>query len=251
MLLGENPKIITTKSMIQLAEMDIKLGRAHDNLSVPSLVELIINRKEGILSSTGALYIKTGRFTGKSTDDKYNVHDEVTHSIVDCGKANHPISEENFDKIFHRMKSHVEDKEFFIFDGFVGADPENRLPIRVINNRAWHNLFARQLFIRATQEEHENFKPQFTMLSCDDFAAVPGEVGTRTETFIIINFKKKLVLIGSTSYAGEIKKAMFRSEEHTSELQSLTNLVCRLLLEKKNYSSTVGPRTAQAGDTAH
>jgi len=237
MLLGENPKIITTKSMIQLAEMDIKLGRAHDNLSVPSLVELIINRKDGILSSTGALSVKTGRFTGRSPDDKYIVDDEVTHSIVDWGKANHPISEENFDKIFHRMKSHVEDKEFFIFDGFVGADPENRLPIRVINNRAWHNLFARQLFIRATQEEHENFKPQFTMLSCDDFAAVPGEVGTRTETFIIINFKKKLVLIGSTSYAGEIKKAMF----------SIMNFV---LPRKDIFPMHCSANVGKAGDTA-
>src|SRR5213594_2857648 len=237
MLLGENPKIITTKSMIQLAEMDIKLGRAHDNLSVPSLVELIINRKEGILSSTGALSVKTGRFTGRSPDDKYIVDDEVTHSIVDWGKVNHPISEENFDKIFHRMKSHVEDKEFFIFDGFVGADPENRLPIRVINNRAWHNLFARQLFIRPTQEEHENFKPQFTMLSCDDFAAVPGEVGTRTETFIIINFKKKLVLIGSTSYAGEIKKAMFSIMNFVMPRKDIFPMHC---------SANIGP----ADDTA-
>jgi phosphoenolpyruvate carboxykinase (ATP) len=209
MLLGDNPKIITTKSMIQLAEMDIKLGRVHHNLSVPSLVELIINRKEGVLSSTGALSVKTGKFTGRSPDDKFIVDDEVTRGAVDWGKVNHPISEENFDKIFRRMKSHVEEKEFFIFDGFVGADSENRLPIRVINNRAWHNLFARQLFIRPTKEELENFKPEFTLLSCDDFAAIPEEVGTRTETFIIINFKKKLVLIGSTSYAGEIKKAMF------------------------------------------
>ncbi|MGI0039943.1 MAG: phosphoenolpyruvate carboxykinase (ATP), partial [Nitrososphaera sp.] len=152
MLLGDNPKIITTKSMIQLAEMDIKLGRVHHNLSVPSLVELIINRKEGVLSSTGALSVKTGKFTGRSPDDKFIVDDEVTHGAVDWGKVNHPISEENFDKIFRRMKSHVEEKEFFIFDGFVGANPENRLPIRVINNRAWHNLFARQLFIRPTQE---------------------------------------------------------------------------------------------------
>jgi phosphoenolpyruvate carboxykinase (ATP) len=209
MLLGDNPKIITTKSMIELAEMDIKLGRVHHNLSVPSLVELIINRKEGILSSTGALSVKTGKFTGRSPDDKYIVDDEVTHNFVDWGKVNHAISEENFDKIFRRMKSHVEDREFFIFDGFVGADPESRVPIRVINNRAWHSLFARQLFIRPTQEELENFRPEFTLLSCDDFAAIPEEVGTRTETFIIINFKKKLVLIGSTSYAGEIKKAMF------------------------------------------
>ncbi|HXV45936.1 MAG TPA: phosphoenolpyruvate carboxykinase (ATP), partial [Nitrososphaera sp.] len=209
MLLGDNPKIITTKSMIQLAEMDIKLGRVHHNLSVPSLVELIINRKEGVLSTTGALSVKTGKFTGRSPDDKYIVDDEVTHGIVDWGKVNHAISEENFEKIFRRMKSHIEDREFFIFDGFVGADPQNRLPIRVINNRAWHSLFARQLFIRPTQEELEDFKPEFTLLSCDDFAAIPEEVGTLTETFIIINFKKKIVLIGSTSYAGEIKKAMF------------------------------------------
>src|SRR5919198_1046485 len=209
MLVENNPKIITTKFLIQLAEMDIKLGRVYNNPSVPSLVEIIINRNEGILSSTGALSVKTGRFTGRSPDDKFIVDDEITHNIVDWGKVNHPISEENFDKIFRRMKSHIEDRKFFIFDGFVGADPENRLPIRVINNRAWHNLFARQLFIRPTQEELENFKPEFTLLSCDDFAAIPAEVGTRTETFIIINFKKKLVLIGSTSYAGEIKKAMF------------------------------------------
>ena len=209
MLLGDNPKIITTKLNIEVAGMDIKLGKVHQSLSVPSLVESIINRNEGILSSTGALSVKTGKFTGRSPDDKYVVDDEVTHNVIDWGKVNHPISEENFDRIFRKMKSHIEDREFFIFDGFVGADPENRLPIRVINNRAWHNLFARQLFIRPTHEELENFKPEFTLLSCDDFAAIPEEVGTRTETFIIINFKKKLVLIGSTSYAGEIKKAMF------------------------------------------
>ena len=237
MLIGDNPKIITTKFMVQLAEMDIRLGRVHHNLSVPSLVELIINRKEGVLSSTGALSVKTGKFTGRSPDDKFIVDDEVTHSAVDWGKVNHQISEENFEKIFRRMKSHVEDKEFFIFDGFVGADSDNRLPIRVINNRAWHNLFARQLFIRPDQEELENFKPEFTLLSCDDFAAIPEEVGTRTETFIIINFKKKLVLIGSTSYAGEIKKAMF----------SIMNFV----LPRKNvFPMHCSANVGKGGDTA-
>ncbi|HKH85174.1 MAG TPA: phosphoenolpyruvate carboxykinase (ATP), partial [Nitrososphaera sp.] len=195
--------------MIQLAEMDIKLGKAYSNLSVPSLVEVTIKRKEGILSSTGALSVKTGKFTGRSPDDRYIVDDEVTHNIIHWGKVNHPIPEEKFEKIFRMMKKHVEDKEFFVFDGFVGADPENRLPIRIVNNRAWHNLFARQLFIRPTLEELEIHVPEFTLLSCDDFAATPEEMGTRTETFIIINFKKKMVLIGSTSYAGEIKKAMF------------------------------------------
>jgi phosphoenolpyruvate carboxykinase (ATP) len=195
--------------MILFAEMDIKLGSVHRNLSVPSLVEQIISRREGVLSSSGALSVKTGKFTGRSPDDKFIVDDEITHNSVDWGKVNHPISEEDFDKIFHEMKRHVEDKEFFIFDGFVGADPKNRLPIKIINNRAWHNLFAQQLFIRPSPDELESHKPEFTLLSCDDFAAIPGKVGTRTETFIIINFKKKLVLIGSTSYAGEIKKALF------------------------------------------
>ncbi len=237
MLVGDNPKIITAKPMTQLAEMDIKLGRIHRNLSVPSLVEQIIARKEGILSSTGALSVKTGKFTGRSPDDKYIVDDEVTHNSVNWGKVNHPISEENFEKIFRRMRKHVEDKEFFIFDGFVGADSDHRLPIRVINNRAWHNLFARQLFIRPTPEELEDYKPEFTLISCDDFAAIPEEEGTRTETFIIINFKKKIVLIGSTSYAGEIKKAMF----------SIMNF---LLPRKGVFPMHCSANVGKVGDTA-
>ena len=223
--------------MIQFAEMDFKLGRAHRNLSVPLLVEIIIKRKEGILSSTGALSVNTGKFTGRSPDDKYIVRDEVTKETVDWGKVNHPISKESFEKIFDRMKKHIEDKELFIFDGFVGADPENRLPIRIINNRAWHNLFARELFIRPTAEESENLKPQFTLLSCDDFVADPKEMGTRTETFIIINFKKKLILIGSTSYAGEIKKAIF----------SIMNF---MLPEKGVFPMHCSANVGRNGDTA-
>ncbi|MDQ3835361.1 MAG: phosphoenolpyruvate carboxykinase (ATP), partial [Thermoproteota archaeon] len=126
--------------MIELAEMDIPFGKVYPNLSVPSLVEVIIRRKEGILSSTGALSVKTGKFTGRSPDDRYIVDDKETHSAIDWGKVNHPISEEGFEKIFRAMKKHLEDKEVFIFDGFVGADPESRLAVRIINNRAWHNL---------------------------------------------------------------------------------------------------------------
>ena len=223
--------------MIQLSEMDITFGKAYHNLSVPSLVEVTIKRKEGMLSSTGALSVKTGKFTGRSPDDRYIVDDEETHNTIDWGKVNHPISEENFEKIFRMMKKHIEDKELFIFDGFVGADPENRLPIRIINNRAWHNLFARQLFIRPQPGELEMYPPEFTLLSCDDFAANPREMGTRTETFIIINFKKKLVLIGSTSYAGEIKKAMF----------SIMNYI---LPKKGVFPMHCSANVGLAGDTA-
>ncbi len=195
--------------MIELATLDIKLANAHMNLSVPALVELTLQSKEGVLSSSGSLSVRTGKFTGRSPDDKFLVDDGVTHSAIDWGKVNRPISEENFDKIYHRMKKHIEDKELFVFDGYVGADPDNRLSIRVINNRAWHNLFARQIFIRPSASELASFQPEFTLISCDDFAAFPASEGTRTETFIIVNFSRKIVLIGSTSYAGEIKKAMF------------------------------------------
>ena len=197
------------RSMMELEALDIKLVNAHNNLSVPTLVEMILERNEGVLSSTGSLSVKTGKFTGRSPDDKYVVDDEITHGAVDWGKVNKPISEENFDRIFRRMKKHIEEKEMFIFDGFVGAEPDNRLPIRVINNRAWHNLFAKQIFIRLTPNELLVNKPEFTLISCDDFAANLATDGTRTETFIIINFKQRIVLIGSTSYAGEIKKALF------------------------------------------
>ncbi|HZD83591.1 MAG TPA: phosphoenolpyruvate carboxykinase (ATP) [Nitrososphaeraceae archaeon] len=208
-LMNDNPKIITTKCLMQLEEMDIRLGRIHRNLSVPSLIEVAIHRKEGNLSSTGALSVKTGKFTGRSPDDRYIVDDSVTHNIIEWGKVNHPISEEKFENIFGRMKKYVEGKAFFIFDGFVGADPEIKLPIRVITDKAWHGLFATQIFIRPTLAELKNHKPEFTLLSVNDFGAMPELEGTRTETFIIINFKKKIVLIGATSYAGEIKKAMF------------------------------------------
>ena len=209
MPMNDDSKIIKTKCLMQLEKIDIRLGKIHHNLSVPSMIETAIHRKEGILSSTGALCVKTGKFTGRSPDDRYIVDDDTTHNIIDWGKTNNPISEEKFEEIYCRMKKSIEGKQFFIFDGFVGADPETRLSVRGITDKAWHSLFATQIFIRPTIEELGNFEPEFTLLSLNDFRAIPEIEGTRTETFIIINFKKKIILIGSTSYAGEIKKAMF------------------------------------------
>ncbi|MBV9176988.1 MAG: phosphoenolpyruvate carboxykinase (ATP) [Nitrososphaeraceae archaeon] len=207
--MNDNPRSITRKCMVQLEKMDIRLGKIHRNLSVPSLIEIAIHRKEGVFSLTGALSVKTGKFTGRSPDDRYIVDDNITHNSVDWGKINVPISQQKFEKIFRRMKKYVEGREFFVFDGYVGADIEIRLPIRVITDKAWHSFFATQIFIRPTMAELENFSPAFTLLSVNDFRAIPGVEGTRTETFIIISFGEKMVLIGSTSYAGEIKKAMF------------------------------------------
>ena len=128
---------------------------------------------------------------------------------MDWGKINHPLSEEKFQKIFNRMKKYISNRDCFVFDGFVGADPVVRLPIRVITDKAWHTLFATQIFIRPTANELKSFKPEYTLFSINEFASKPVLEVTRSETFIILNFNKKIVLIGATSYAGEIKKAMF------------------------------------------
>jgi len=208
--MSDNPQITTTtKCLMQLEEMDIRPGKIHRNLSVPELIEVAILRGEGELSSNGAISVKTGKFTGRSPEDRYIVDNDMTHNTVDWGKINHPLSEENFERIFARMKTFVGSREFFVYDGFVGADHEYRLPIRVITDKAWQNLFATQIFIRPTDNELIDHDPKFTLLSINDFGGSPEWDGTRSETFIIINFERKLVLIGATSYAGEIKKAMF------------------------------------------
>ena len=195
--------------ILELEKMNINFGKIERNLPIATLIEIAIQRNEGLLSNSGALSVKTGKFTGRSPDDKFIVDDEITHDIVDWGKVNHPIASEKFDNIFERMKQHVSGKDFFIFDGFVGADPESRLPIRVFTDNAWYNIFASQIFIRPKPEELDNHKPEFTLFFVNDFASLPEIDGTKSGTFIIINFSKKMVLIGYTSYAGEIKKAMF------------------------------------------
>ena len=207
--MNDNPTAVSGRRLSQLGELDIRPSKINRNLSVPQLIEIAIQKGEGTLSSSGGLSVKTGKFTGRSPDDRYLVNDETTHDKIDWGKINHPISPENFEKIFNRMKKHVQGKEFYVFDGFVGADPHSRLSIRVITDKAWHSLFANQIFIRPSEMELKNHDPQFTLLSVNDFGAMPETEGTRTETFIILNFTKGIILIGSTSYAGEIKKAMF------------------------------------------
>ena len=245
------------RCLMQLEKMDIRLGKLYRNLSVPLLIEIAIYRKEGNLSSTGALSVKTGKFTGRSPDDKYIVDDEYTHNSVHWGKVNHSISEENFEKIFTRMKKYIEGKELFIFDGFVGADNKTRLPIRVITDKAWHNLFATQIFIRPTSREIESHEPEFTLLSVNDFKAIPELEGTRTETFIIINFKKKIVLIGSTSYAGEIKKAMFSVMNYILPTKGIFPMHCSANVGKSGDSalffglSGTGKTTLSADQNRH
>ena len=206
----ENPKsTITSKFTTQLEDFGITPSTVHRNLPVAKLVEIAVQKNEGILTATGSLSVTTGKYTGRSPDDRYIVFDDETHENVDWGKVNHQFPPGKFDKIFEKMKNFVDGKDLFIFDGFVGADLENRLSIRVINDHAWQNLFARQLFVRPSATELESHEPEFTLMCINDFETIPEVDGTSSNVFILINLSKKLVLIGGTSYAGEMKKSMF------------------------------------------
>ena len=141
----------------------------YSNLSVAELVEYSINKKEAILSNTGSLSVHTGKFTGRSPDDRYIVQDNTTKKTVNWGKVNHPISEEHFNNIFDRMKKSVRNKELFLFNGFVGADEEARLPISVITDKAWQSIFANQIFIKPTEEELKKHRSKVFLFCLNDF----------------------------------------------------------------------------------
>ncbi len=224
---------ITGKFITQLKEQGITTNNIHRNLPVKLLVDIILEKNEGILTSNSSLSVRTGKYTGRSPDDRYIVDDSETRTNVDWGKVNHTFPEDKFDKLYEKMKKHIEGKEIFVFDGFVGADPDNRLPIRVITDHAWQNLFVRQLFIRPSEAELESHKPEFTLLALNDFKAIPEVDGTRSDAFIILNYTKKIVLIGATCYAGEIKKAMFSVMNYILPPRGVFPMHCSANIGKK------------------
>jgi phosphoenolpyruvate carboxykinase (ATP) len=232
--MSNSDKSAINSHQLQLRDMNIHIGDSHRNLPIASLIELAIERNEGILSNSGALAVKTGKFTGRSPDDRYIVDDENTHNLIDWGKVNHPLSADNFEGIFKRLSQHVSGKEFFIFDGFVGAETKNRLPIRVLTDTVWHTIFATQIFIRPSGSELQVHKPDFTLLSVNNFSAIPEIDGTKSGTFIIINFTKKMILIGSTSYAGEIKKAFFSVLNYLLPQKGIFPMHCSANIGKNN-----------------
>ena len=193
----------------QLVAFGVNPHSIHRNLTVEKLVEQSIETNEGMLTSTGSLSVKTGKYTGRSPQDRYIIYDDETHETIDWGDVNRQFPTEKFNSVFEKMKKHAEGKDLFVFDGFVGADKENRLAIRVINDHAWQNLFCRQLFVRPSNEELDTHDPDFTILCLNDFETIPEIDGTRTNIFILINLSKRIVLIGGTNYAGEMKKSMF------------------------------------------
>jgi phosphoenolpyruvate carboxykinase (ATP) len=185
------------------------LGPAHWNLTAPYLYEHAISRREGELGLGGAFVANTGRHTGRSPRDKYIVNEPGTKDTVWWGPINQPIDPARFDSLQQRMLAYLQGRELFVQDLYAGADPEYRLPVRVISPSAWHSLFARNMFIRPPAAELTGFRPAFTILHAPDFKAIPELDGIRSETFILVNFAAGFVLIGGTRYAGEIKKSVF------------------------------------------
>ncbi|MEH7238923.1 phosphoenolpyruvate carboxykinase (ATP) [Bacillus sp. JJ1562] len=197
------------------------------NLSVPILVEKVLARQEGILTSTGAVCATTGKYTGRSPEDKYIVEEASTKDRIDWGKVNKPISEAVFENLYTKVLSYLKEKdEIYVFNGYAGADKKVRMPIQVINEYAWHNLFSQQMFVRPTEADLKTHQPEFTVISAPNFKADPKIDGTRSETFIIISFEKRTVLIGGTEYAGEIKKSIFSVMNYVLPEQNILSMHC-------------------------
>ncbi len=185
-------------------------SNVHIQLSVPQLVEKILSRNEGKLTSTGAISVTTGKYTGRSPQDKFIVMEDSIKNKIDWGSLNQPISEDVFKNLYNKVVAYLKQKnEIFVFKGFAGADKKTQLPIQIINEYAWHNLFAHQLFILPNEEELLTHSPGFTVISAPNFKANPAVDGTKSETFIIISFDHRTILIGGTEYAGEMKKSIF------------------------------------------
>jgi len=185
-------------------------GAVHANLARPQLYEHALRRREVSLSEDGAIIAHTGQHTGRSPNDKYIVRDPMVERDIDWGKVNQPIAPEAFDA----LKSHViewyKGQELFVQDLYVGAEAAYRLPVRFITTNAWHALFVRNMFIRPTAEQlAQGHEPAFTVLHAPEFQAEPARDGTRSSTFIMLNFGQKMAMIGGTVYAGEMKKSIF------------------------------------------
>ncbi|MEO9512461.1 MAG: phosphoenolpyruvate carboxykinase (ATP) [Flavobacteriaceae bacterium] len=188
-------------------------GIAHDNikyqLSSQQLHEITIEKDMGKESSFGALAVNTGEFTGRSPMDRFIVKDDITKDKIWWGSVNIPFESEDFDKLYDKVIGYLNEKELFVRDCYACAAPEHRLNIRVVNEYPWSNMFAYNMFLRPTEEELTTFEPEWTIINAPGFMADAKLDGTRQHNFAILNFSRKIALIGGTGYTGEIKKGIF------------------------------------------
>jgi phosphoenolpyruvate carboxykinase (ATP) len=213
-------------------------GAIHWNLEAPDLVQTAIRREEGELAHMGPFVAVTKPHTGRSPNDKFVVKEPSTEGDVDWGKVNQPISEAHFETLLTDVRAYLDGRdELFVQDLYCGADAAYRLSCRYVTPNAWHANFVRNMFIRPDVAELASFAPNFSILHAPEFQADPAKHGTRTSTFIVLNLAKRMILIGGTRYAGELKKSMFTVMNYLLPKQGVLSMHC---------SANIGP----AGDTA-
>ena len=218
---------------IDLSYLGIIESKAvYRNLSPARLTELALARGEGTLTNTGALVVNTGKYTGRSPEDRYVVDEPSTRDEIAWGKINVPISEEKFDSIYNRMCAYLQNREIFVFDGFAGADEKYRIGVRVVNELASQNMFIHQLLVRPTEEQLAAFSADFTIIAAPGFKCIPELDGVHSEAAIILNFARKMVIIAGSQYAGEIKKSIFSVMNYVLPKQGVFSMHC---------SANVGP----------
>ena len=210
----------------------------HYNLDINTLIETAREKEGAILAKNGALCVNTGKYTGRSPKDRFIVDEPSVNKYVDWNESNRPIGVREFENLLKKAVDYMEGKEIYVFDGYIGADPDYRMPVRVYNEFAFQNLFAQQMFIKhKDRKELEDFIPEFTLIALPDLKAVPSEDGTNSEVFIIISFEKRLILIGGSRYCGEIKKSIFTVMNYLLPFRGVMPMHC---------SANVGPE----GDVA-
>ena len=203
------------------------VGRIEWNLGAAALYEEAVRRGEGMISESGPLVCLTGAHTGRSPNDKFLVRESSSQGDVWWGKTNRPVDPEQFDLLYDDMMANLADKELFIQDCCAGTDPDHRLPVRIITEYAWHSLFARTMFLEQPAGTPPGVHvPEFTVIDAPSMKADPARHGTNSDVFIFVNFVRRLILIGGTSYAGEIKKSIFSVMNYLLPLRNVMPMHC-------------------------
>lgn len=201
-------------------------GSVYRNLAVRQLVERAIKNGEGVLSDMGALVVNTGKYTGRSPDDKYIVDTPAVHDDIAWGSVNRPMTKEAFDSIKSKMLAYLQNRTLYVFDGFAGTDRKYAKSFRIINELASQNLFISSLLVTPTEEELDNFVPEFTVIAAPGFKCIPEVDGTNSEACIVIDYEQKIVLIAGSQYSGEIKKSVFSVMNYVLPKNGVLSMHC-------------------------
>ncbi len=202
-------------------------GTVYWNLSTAALYEEAVSRREGTIAAGGPLVCRTGQHTGRSPKDRFLVREASSANHVAWGAINRPIEPVQFEAVQRAVTAHLQGKDLFVQDCYAGADPEYRLPVRVVTERAWHSLFARHMFITEKDRDRlADHQPELTVIDAATCRAIPEQHGTNSEVFILLDFSKRLVLIGGTAYAGEIKKSVFTVMNYLLPLRRVMPMHC-------------------------